>query len=108
MEKPDFMLAEHYKQAGTFHAYLVDMDRIDTLALIDSDDPINCRYVQVPVTNNKTGYDYIYKPHDIERFEWFYNRKRIDLPHENIYEFYYALRKLLVGAMLEYDISRLA
>ena len=108
MEKPDFMLAEHYKQAGTFHAYLVDMDRIDTLALIDSDDPINCRYVQVPVTNNKTGYDYIYKPHDIERFEWFYNRKRIDLPHENIYEFYYALRKLLVGAMLEYNISRLA
>lgn len=108
MEKPDFMLAEHYKQAGTFHAYLVDMDRIDTLALIDSDDPINCRYVQVPVTNNKTGYDYIYKPHDIERFEWFYNRKRIDLPHENIYEFYYALRKLLIGAMLEYELSRLA
>lgn len=108
MEKPDFMLAEHYKQAGTFHAYLVDMDRIDTLALIDSDDPINCRYVQVPVTNNKTGYNYIYKPHDIERFEWFYNRKRIDLPHENIYEFYYALRKLLVGAMLEYELSRLA
>ena len=108
MEKPDFMLAEHYKQAGTFHAYLVDMDRIDTLALIDSDDPINCRYVQVPVTNNKTGYDYIYKPHDIDRFEWFYNRKRIDLPHENIYEFYYALRKLLVGAMLDYEISGLA
>lgn len=108
MEKPDFMLAEHYKQAGTFHAYLVDMDRIDTLALIDSDDPINCRYVQVPVTNNKTGYDYVYKPHDIERFEWFYNRKRIDLPHENIYEFYYALRKLLIGAMLEYELSRLA
>lgn len=108
MEKPDFMLAEHYKQAGTFHAYLVDMDRIDTMALIDSDDPINCRYVQIPVTNNKTGYDYIYKPHDIERFEWFYNRKRIDLPHENIYEFYYALRKLLVGAMLEYELSRLA
>ena len=108
MEKPDFMLAELYKQAGTFHAYLVDMDRIDTLALIDSDDPLNCRYVQVPVTNNKTGYDYIYKPHDIERFEWFYNRQRIDLPHENIYEFYYALRKLLVGAMLEYELSRLA
>ena len=108
MEKPDFMLAEHYKQAGTFHAYLVDMDRIDTLALIDSDDPINCRYVQVPVTNNKTGYDYVYKPHDIERFEWFYNRKRIDLPHENIYEFYYAMRKLLIGAMLEYELSRLA
>lgn len=108
MEKPDFMLAEHYKQAGTFHAYLVDMDRIDTLALIDSDDPLNCRYVQVPVTNNKTGYDYVYKPHDIERFEWFYNGKRIDLPHENIYEFYYALRKLQVGAMLEYELSRLA
>jgi hypothetical protein len=108
MEKPDFMLAEHYKQAGTFHAYLVDMDRINTLALIDYDDPLNCRYVQVPVTNNKTGYDYVYKPHDIERFEWFYNRKRIDLPHENIYEFYYALRKLLVGAMLEYELSRLA
>ena len=108
MEKPAFMLAEHYKQAGTFHAYLVDMDRIDTLALIDSDDPLNCRYVQIPVTNNKTGYDYVYKPHDIERFEWFYNRKRIDLPHETIYEFYYALRKLLIGAMLEYELSRLA
>lgn len=108
MEKPDFMLAEHYKQAGTFHAYLVDMDRIDTMALIDSDDPTNCRYVQIPVTNNKTGYDYVYKPHDIDRFEWFYNRKRIDLPHENIYEFYYALRKLLVGAMLDYEISELA
>ena len=24
------------------------------------------------------------------------------------YEFYYALRKLLIGAMLEYEISRLA
>ena len=36
------------------------------------------------------------------------NGKRIDLPHENIYEFYYALRKLLIGAMLEYEISRLA
>ena len=108
MEKPDFMLAEHYKQAGTFHAYLVDMDRIDTLALIDSDDPINCRYIQIPVTNSQTGYDIVYKPHDIERFEWFYNHKRIDLPHENIYEFYYALRKLLVGAMLDYEISGLA
>lgn len=108
MEKPDFMLAEHYKEAGTFHPYLFDMDRIDTMTLIDSNHPSNCRYIQIPVTNNNAGYDIVYKPHDIDRFEWVYNGKRIDLPHENIYEFYYALRKLLIGAMLEYEISRLA
>ena len=108
MEKPEFMIAEHYKEAGTFHPYLFDMNRIDTMELMDSDDSLNCRYIQVPVTNNKYGFEIIFKPHDIERFEWIYNRKRIDLPHENIYEFYYALRKLLIGAMLEYEISRLA
>lgn len=108
MEKPDFMLAEHYCEAETVHRYLFDMDRIDTMTLIDSNHPSNCRYIQIPVTNNNAGYDIVYKPHDIDRFEWFYNGKRIDLPHENIYEFYYALRKLLIGAMLEYEISRLA
>lgn len=108
MEKPDFMLTEHYWEVGTFHPYLFDMDRIDTMELMDSNDPSNCRYIQIPVTNSQTGYGIVYKPHDIERFEWIYNRKRIDLPHENIYEFYYALRKLLIGAVLEYEISRLA
>lgn len=108
MKKPDFMLAEHYWEAGTFHPYLFDMDRIDTMTLMDSGDRLNCRYIQIPVTNSHTGYDIVYKPHDTGRFEWIYNNKRIDLPHKNIYEFYYALRKLLVGAMLEYELSRLA
>lgn len=108
MKKPDFMLAEHYWEAGTFHPYLFDMDRIDTMSLMDSGDRLNCRYIQIPVTNSHTGYDIVYKPHDTGRFEWIYNNKRIDLPHENIYEFYYALRKLLTGAMLEYELSRLA
>ena len=108
MEKPDFMLAEHYWEAGTFHPYLFDMDRIDTMKLMDLVDPLNCRYILIPVTNTHTGYDLVYKPHDSGRFEWIYNRKRINLPHKNIYEFYYALRKLLIGAMLEYELSRLA
>lgn len=108
MEKPDFMLAEHYWEAGTFHPYLFDMDRIDTMTLMDPGDPLNCKYIRIPVTNSHIGYDIVCKPHDTGRFEWIYNRKRINLPHENIYEFYYALRKLLIGAMLEYELSRLA
>lgn len=108
MKKPEFMIVEYYKLVGTFHPYLFDMDRIDTMTLMDSGDPLNCRYIQIPVTNCNTGYDIVCKPHDTERFEWIYNGKRIDLPHENIYEFYYALRKLLIDAMLEYEISRLA
>ena len=108
MKKPEFMIAEHYKEAGTFHPYLFDMDKIDTMTLMDSNTSPDCRYIQIPVTNNSVGYAFVYNPHDIERCEWIYNRKRIDLPHENIYEFYYALRKLLIGAMLEYELSRLA
>lgn len=108
MKKPEFMIIEYLDGSAFFHPYIFNMNKIDTMELMDADDKPNCRYIQVPLTNNEYGYDSIYMPHDAVRCKWIYNNAEIDLPHENIYEFYYALRKLLIGAMLDYEISRLA
>lgn len=105
MKMPEFMLTEYLidlktnEPSGMFHPYIFDMNRLDIMSVQDD------HYIVVPVTNYKPGYDIVFEPHDQKRCRYVFNGKYIDLPHDDIYAFCYALKKLLVTSMNEYLLT---
>ena len=105
MKKPSFMIAAYIGDFGIFHPYIFDMDRIDDMHIVD-DDELLLPYLYIPVTNSSCKFAEIYHPQELSN-KFVFNSKLIDLPRNDIYTFFYALKKLLTNAMNEYNLASL-